>query len=73
MIKRQICANPTPHRNILILSLGLLLRRADMCVMDLCRELQACDRFLQMRLQGADHDEHEGFRIAAEGVLEEIG
>jgi hypothetical protein len=50
--------------------LGLLLRCADVCVVHLCRELKTCDRLLEMSLQWADHDEHEGFRVAAEGVLE---
>ena len=56
-----------------ILRLSLLLRRANMRIMNLCRKLQARNRFLQMRLERADHDEHEGFGVAAEGVLEEVG
>jgi len=43
-----------------------------MRVVHLCRKLETRNGFLQMGLQRADHDEHEGFGVAAEGVLEEV-
>lgn len=70
---QRLRANSTPCAEIcLILRLSLLLRRPDMRIVHLCRELQAGNRFLQMRLERADHDEHEGLGVAAEGVLEEV-
>lgn len=52
--------------------LGLLLRRPDVRVVHLGRELEAGDCFLQVRLERADHDEHERLGVAAEGVLQEV-
>ena len=36
---------------------------------DLGGKLQARQRLAQMSLQGTDHDEHERFRVASEGIL----
>jgi hypothetical protein len=66
----HICANPKIPR--LILRLGLFLCRANVGVVDFGCKLQTCDGLLQMGLQRADHDEHECFRVATEGVLEEV-
>ena len=52
--------------------LGLLLRGADVGVVHLGCELETGDGFLQVGLQRADHDEHERFGVAAEGVLQEV-
>lgn len=51
---------------------GLLLCSTDMSIMYLCSKLQTGDRFLQMCLQRRDHDEHEGFRVTAKRILEEV-
>jgi hypothetical protein len=71
---QRLRAKSAPSAELcLILRLSLLLRCPNMRIMNLCRKLQACNRFLQMCLQWADHDEHEGLGVAAEGVLEEVG
>ena len=54
------------------LALRRLLRRADVRVVHLLRELETRDRFLEMGLERGDHDEHECFRVPAERVLEEV-
>jgi hypothetical protein len=42
-------------------------------VVHLGGELETGDCLLQMCLQRADHDEHEGLRVATERILEEVG
>jgi hypothetical protein len=43
-----------------------------MRIMHLRRKLQARNRFLEMRLQRADHNEHERLAVSTERVLEEV-
>jgi hypothetical protein len=54
------------------LTLGRLLCRTNMRVMNLGRKFETRDRFLEMRLQRGHHDEHESFGVSTEGVLEEV-
>lgn len=44
-----------------------------MRIMHLCRKLETGNRLLQVRLERANHDEHESLGVAAQRVLEEIG
>jgi hypothetical protein len=64
---------PQPPTSHLLRRLNLLLRGANMRIMHLRRKLETRNRFLEMRLQRADHDEHERLGVAAERVLEEVG
>jgi len=77
VVAENIYAHTTSCHRVPILLLdrrrfGLLLRRANMRVVHLCRELETRDGLLEMGLQRADHDEHERLGVAAEGVLEEV-
>ena len=51
----------------------LALRRANVRVVHLGRELETGQRLGEVSLQRADHDKHQGLGIAAERELEEVG
>ena len=52
--------------------LGLPLRCSDVGIVHLSCKLETGNSLLEMCLQWADHDEHEGLRVATERVLEEV-
>lgn len=53
--------------------LGLLLRRSDVRVVHLRRELEGCHCLAEMCLQWTDHHKHESLGVAPKRELEEVG
>jgi hypothetical protein len=43
-----------------------------MGIVDLCREFETGQCLIQMGLQRADHNKHEGLRVASKRVLQQV-